>query len=203
MGLAGLSFNSGDKLIHAAPPATQVPRLMRDLFTWLQTTDVHPLIASSVFHYEFEFIHPFSDGNGRMGRLWQTLLLSAWTPAFAWLPVEKLLHQHQAAYYQAIQASTAATDCAPFVRFMLERLHDAVTSAAAQAEKTPQKTPQKIPGQILDLLAGSPGLSIAELAAELGKSESAVKRAIRKLREQGRLQRIGPDKGGYWQVIGD
>ena len=100
-------------LQRAAPPAERVPKLMADLLDWLATTREHPLVASCIFHYEFEFIHPFADGNGRMGRLWQTLLLSRWQPALAWLPVESLIHQRQAAYYQALNDSTAATDCAP------------------------------------------------------------------------------------------
>lgn len=85
-----------------APPASQLPRLMDDLFGWLARSTEQPLIASAVFHYEFEFIHPFADGNGRMGRFWQTLSLLRWRPLFADLPVESLVHRHQAAYYQAI-----------------------------------------------------------------------------------------------------
>ncbi len=80
---------------HMAPPAAQVPRLIADLLSWLEHTELHPLIASSVFHYEFEFIHPFADGNGRMGRLWQTLILSQWRQELAWLPVETLIHHQQ------------------------------------------------------------------------------------------------------------
>lgn len=76
---------------------------MSDLFAWLTATDTHPLIASSVFHYEFEFIHPFADGNGRMGRLWQSLVLARWNPLFADIPVESLIFEHQAEYYAALQ----------------------------------------------------------------------------------------------------
>ncbi len=85
-----------------APPADRVPQLMDDLFSWLAATDAHPLIASSVFHYEFEFIHPFADGNGRMGRLWQSLILARWNPLFADIPVESLVFEHQAEYYRAL-----------------------------------------------------------------------------------------------------
>lgn len=111
---------------------------MAQLFRWLRNSKEHPLIASSVFHYEFEFIHPFADGNGRMGRLWQTLLLSHWQPAFAWLPVESLVHRQQAEYYRAINRSTSAADCAPLIRFMLGCIHDAVSRASS---KTPVETP--------------------------------------------------------------
>lgn len=202
----GVGVFAGDAVIHMAPPADQVPRLMGDLFSWLCTTDTHPLISSSVFHCEFEFIHPFLDGNGRLGRLWQTLLLSRWNPVFAWLPVENLVHQHQDRYYEAIRASSKQADCAPFLRFMLVCIETAVAKALAgepqeTLQKTPCKTPLKTPSLILALLRERSEMSLAEIAAELGKSESAIKRAVRKLREAGRLKRIGPDKGGRWEVV--
>ncbi|MCU0558214.1 MAG: Fic family protein [Desulfobacterales bacterium] len=105
----GVGVMAGQQVIHMAPPADRVPQLMGDLFGWLANTDAHPLIASSVFHYEFEFIHPFADGNGRMGRLWQSLILARWNPLFADIPVESLIFEHQAEYYQAIQESTKKT----------------------------------------------------------------------------------------------
>lgn len=89
-------------LIHMAPPAGQLARLMSDLLNWLKDTDIHPLIASSIFHYEFEFIHPFADGNGRMGRLWQTVILSQWRSELAWLAVETLIHNEQQDYYRVL-----------------------------------------------------------------------------------------------------
>ncbi len=109
----GVGVMSGDTVVHMAPGADQVLQLMKDSFLWLKQTDLPAHISSCVFHYEFEFIHPFADGNGRMGRLWQTLILSQWQPAFMDIPVESLIHQHQAEYYQAIRTSTAKTDCAP------------------------------------------------------------------------------------------
>jgi Fic family protein len=194
---------AGSEVIHMAPPARQVPRLMERLFGWLHETTAHPLIASSVFHYEFEFIHPFGDGNGRMGRLWQTLLLAQWKPVFAWLPVESLVHRHQAGYYRALQESATAADCSPFIRFMLERIRDAVVKVAGTPQKTLLKTPQKTPSAILTLLRRQPDMNFQQLAAKLGKSASAIKRAVRGLREAGRLRRIGPDKGGHWEVTGE
>ena len=113
---------------------------MRDLLGWLAATDEHPLIVSLVFHYEFEFIHPFADGNGRVGRLWQTFILSRWQPVFADLPVESLIHAHQAGYYQAIQDATAGADSAPFIDFMQRMIHKALEAGAPQAP--PQVTPQ-------------------------------------------------------------
>lgn len=101
----GVGVFSGQKCIHMAPPAMRVPSLIKDLLGWVKKTKVHPLISSCVFHYEFEFIHPFSDGNGRMGRMWQTLLLMQWKPIFAWLPVETIVKENQQKYYDAIALS--------------------------------------------------------------------------------------------------
>ncbi|MDL2268517.1 Fic family protein, partial [Desulfosarcina sp. OttesenSCG-928-G17] len=109
---SGVGVMAGRQVVHMAPPAKRVPLLMADLLGWLFRTDVHPLITSAVFHYEFEFIHPFADGNGRMGRLWQSLILSRWNPLFADIPVESLIFEHQADYYQALQESTRRTDSA-------------------------------------------------------------------------------------------
>ncbi len=160
---AGVGVMAGERVIHMAPQARRVPQLMANLLRWLAATDAHPLIASSVFHYEFEFIHPFSDGNGRMGRLWQTLILSRWNPLFAEIPVESLVHEQQDAYYQAIQASTQQSDAAPFVEFMLNRILEAVTDV------TPQVTPQVAP-QVERLLClhSSRGNDPASLAGSAG-----------------------------------
>lgn len=92
-------FDKDGSCVHMAPAAERVPWLMKDLFEWVSSTTIHPLISSCVFHYEFEFIHPFIDGNGRLGRFWQTLLLSRWKPVFAWLPVESIVHDNQEGYY--------------------------------------------------------------------------------------------------------
>lgn len=99
----GVGIYKGDQLIHMAPPAKMVPELMGSLLSWAKKAKVHPLIKSGVFHYEFEFIHPFEDGNGRMGRMWNTLLLYKWKPVFAWLPVETLIRERQDEYYTVLE----------------------------------------------------------------------------------------------------
>ena len=203
----GVGVMAGDRVIHVAPPASQVARLMDDLLRWLETTDAHPLIASAAFHYEFEFIHPFSDGNGRMGRLWQTLILSRWQPMLAYLPVETVIKRRQQDYYDQLGGADRSGDCSAFIEFLLSAIEDSLSEAirldqaAETLVKTQVKTQVKTPERILALLATTPTLSIPELAQHIGKSESAVERAIRKLREAGRLERVGPAKGGHWQVV--
>jgi Fic family protein len=113
----------GEKgLVHMAPPAERVPMLMADLFNWLKYSKDHLLIRSCVFHYEFEFIHPFIDGNGRTGRLWQSLILGKLHPLFEHLPVENMVYANQRKYYDAIAKSTKAGESTPFVEFMLQNI---------------------------------------------------------------------------------
>lgn len=116
----------GTQIVHLAPPAGRVPGLMDDLLGWLKRTAVHPLVASCVFHYELEFIHPFADGNGRMGRLWQTLILSRWKPLLAYLPVESVIRERQAEYYQALAAADKQGQSTAFIEFLLSALLQAL-----------------------------------------------------------------------------
>ena len=141
----GITVTGAGEVHHIGPPASRVPHLMSDLLSWLENTKEHPLITSSVFHYEFEFIHPFEDGNGRIGRLWQTLILTRWKPLFADVPVESLIYERQSAYYETIRQSSAKGESTPFIVFMLEAILDAVIS-------TPQETPHVSP-QVERLLA--------------------------------------------------
>ena len=114
----------GDQgLVHLAPPADRVPTLMNELFVWLKNSKDHLLIRSCVFHYEFEFIHPFLDGNGRMGRLWQSLILGKLHPIFEHLPVENLVYSNQQSYYEAISLSTRDGHSGPFIDFMLNEIY--------------------------------------------------------------------------------
>lgn len=202
----GVGVMSGKQVVHVAPPARQVPRLMQDLFAWLQHTELPPLIASAVFHYEFEFIHPFADGNGRMGRLWQSLILAQWNPLFANLPVESLVHAHQSEYYQAIAQSTEQTDSAPFVEFMLRTILATLTQLFTQAEQAENlgkglgKELSDNQRHLLHALRDNPHASIKQLAAALGLSTTTIENNLRKLREAGRVERVGGRKLGHWQV---
>jgi Fic family protein len=182
---------AGKEVVHMAPPAERVQYLMGDLLRWLKATKDHPLIASSVFHYEFEFIHPFADGNGRLGRLWQTLILSRWHPLFVDIPVESLVHEHQKEYYQALNISSQRGDSAPFIEFILSMVQEAVVSAQA-----PQVTPQVTP-QVARLLATLSGeMSRDELQSVLGLQDRKSFRAryLTPALAEGLIEMTIPDK---------
>lgn len=183
----GLGVMNGTTVIHMAPPAERVPLLVRQLLTWLQTTDLPALIASCVFHYEFEFIHPFTDGNGRMGRLWQTLILSRWNPLFANVPVESLVHDNQPGYYQALNFSTLKTDCAPFVEFMMEMILQALKQSTG-----PQVTPQV--AELLEVLQGEMAREAIQLALQLQDRESFRERYLKPALNAGWVEMTLPEK---------
>ncbi|MFT7345286.1 MAG: Fic family protein [Lentimonas sp.] len=122
----GVGIMAGDKLAHMAPPAENVPHLMNDLFSYLKTSNEITLIKSCVFHYEMEFIHPFLDGNGRMGRLWQTLILMNVYPVFEFIPFENIIHKTQREYYKALSNSDKAGNSTPFIEYMLKVINDSL-----------------------------------------------------------------------------
>ena len=126
-------FN-GDQCIFMAPPAQLVPQLMDELFSWINAArkDVHPLILSSVFHYEFVFIHPFSDGNGRMARLWHTAILSKWKPIFEYIPIESQVEKFQDEYYEAIAKCHVAGESTIFIEFMLAQIDTILDEISVQ-----------------------------------------------------------------------
>ena len=138
----GIGIFAGEKLVHMAPPAKLVPGQIFNLVNWVKTSEAHPLIKSCVFHYEFEFIHPFSDGNGRMGRMWQTLLLAHWKPLFAWLPIEELIHKRQQEYYDVLASADKAASSTVFVEYMLRIIRDALNDLTETEQVREQVTVQ-------------------------------------------------------------
>lgn len=206
---AGVGVTDGTRIIHLAPPAANVPSLINALFKWLKKAPDHLLVKSCVFHYEFEFIHPFSDGNGRMGRLWQSLILGTWNPAFQFLPVENMVHASQQAYYEAINASSAKGDCGPFIDFMLSEIHRALESHKGDPKASGIgikiginigiNTVQK---QILSLIQATPTCTIAQLAKQIGIAPRNIEKHLAQLKKCGLLCRVGARRNGHWEVIG-
>ena len=162
---AGVGIYTGKELVHMAPPAERVPILMGELMDWVKRAEVHPLVKSSVFHYEFEFIHPFADGNGRMGRMWQTLLLYQWKPLFGWLPIETLIQERQDEYYKALGECDRAADSGKFIEFILQAMYDILTETAGTEQGTEQGSEQV---EKLLVVLGSEELTTKELMARVG-----------------------------------
>ncbi len=188
------------EIVHIAPPAKQIPMLMQNLFDWLKV-DIHPLIKSSVFHYEFEFIHPFVDGNGRIGRFWQTLILYNWKKVFLNIPIESIVRDTQDEYYKAIEKSSEMADSYPFIEYMLESI---LTICKETLQNVPindlKNDPKKRINKILELIKENKFITIKELADKLNVSEKTIKRDLDKLKKDKALKRIGK-KGGYWEII--
>ena len=136
-------FN-GEKCIFMAPPARFVPKLMEDLFTWMKKEEenVHPLVMSSVFHYEFVFLHPFADGNGRMARLWHTAMLAKWKPVFEYIPIESQIEKFQNEYYEAIARCHAEGESTHFIEFMLSRIDKILDEISVQISEDNGQLPE-------------------------------------------------------------
>lgn len=200
---------AGDKPIHVAPPSDRVPALMDDLFAWLTNSSNHLLIKSCVFHYEFEFIHPFMDGNGRMGRLWQSLLLAKLHPVFEYLPVENMVFRNQQLYYKAINDSTKSTDSGIFVEFMLGEILAALKNKQGEPLDNTNNVSVNVgvnvgvnidAERILGLIKQFPGINATQLARQTpGKTKRTIERQLAVLKAGNRIEFKGaPKSGGYY-----
>ncbi len=188
----GVGVFSGDKVVHMAPPAKRVPQLMADLLGWLNKTDEHPLVASCVFHYELEFIHPFADGNGRMGRLWQTLILQKWKPVFAWLPVETVIKKRQSDYYQVLAQSDKDGNSTAFIEFMLQSLSATLTELPTSDQVTVQVSDQ-VKSLIMTLRGGEFRATELMQLLELSHKPTFRKNYLTPSLEDGWVERAHPE----------
>ncbi|MGK0255676.1 MAG: Fic family protein [Arcobacteraceae bacterium] len=190
---------------HVAPPPNIVPQLMGDIFRWLKTTDEHLLIVSCIFHYEFEFIHPFSDGNGRIGRLWQTIILKSFKDFFAYIPIESIVRDNQQLYYKALEDSGSVGKSTPFIEFMLEIINKSLIDYIKESNKNvPLKVPKNVPlkrlGKILDLIKKDKNITVLEIANKLDVTDKTIKRDITKLKNENKIVRVGSLKSGHWEI---
>lgn len=186
-------------ILHFGTLPQYVPDLVAELLDWVKQSDVHMLIRSCVFHYEFELIHPFADGNGRIGRLWHTLLLSRWNPAFAWLPVESMIYAHQQEYYEAINASNDAGESTTFITFMLSvikaSLIDAISTRDGISDGAMDKNTVRW-NQISAYIKSHPFIMNADVRTLCGVSAATANRVLAALTAEGKLVKCR--EGGHW-----
>lgn len=186
-------------VLHIGTLPNYVPDLVMELLDWAKNSDIHMLIRSCVFHYEFELIHPFADGNGRVGRLWHTLLLSKWNPAFAWLPVESIIHDRQEEYYAAINASNDAGESTVFIEFMLTAIKASLIGAINTSDEMSDGPMDKATTrwkQIEKFLQTHEFIMNADVRALCGVSAATANRILAGLSTEGKL--IQCRKNGHW-----
>lgn len=192
--------DSQGQILHFGTLPKYIPDMVGKLLNWVKNSDVPMLIKSCVFHYEFEVIHPFSDGNGRIGRLWHTLLLSKWQPVFAYLPVESIIHERQAQYYEAINTSNQQADATAFVAFMLAAIKAAILDAIDVSEAASRMEVKPVTEDrwetIEKWLRKHKTLRNADLQTLLGISTATASRLLRDWTAEGRI--IKERKGSYW-----
>jgi Fic family protein len=202
--------NRHGEVLHSGAHFTEVHRQVSELLEWGKIAAIHALIKSSAIHFMVEHIHPFRDGNGRIGRLWQTLVLSKWNPIFEWMPVETMIYHHQAKYYEALQQSHKnGVDCRPFIDFMLDIVEKTMAQYADSATKAPitdentENDPVNDPVNsfdILELIKANPHISYDKLVEKTGRSRATIKRMVKRLKQEGFISRIGSDKAGCWRI---
>lgn len=179
-------------VLHFGTLLQYVPQLVEELLEWTEKSDVHMLIKSCVFHYEFEIIHPFSDGNGRIGRLWHTLLLSKWNSLFAWLPIESIIHDNQAKYYDAINLLNSNGNSTVFIEFMLSVIKQALQEAVITDNvKTEIKSKSDVRWNIIsDFLKTHDYIMNSDVQKLLGVSSATATRILTGFMKAGKLKRI-------------
>lgn len=227
----GAGVYEGHKLVHMPPPPSKVADLVNELFHKLHNEQIHPLLASCLMHFQLAFIHPFSDGNGRLCRLWQQLILSQWHSSFAFLPFTSVLKDKARDYYKTLRQAAPKYDATAFILFMLRSINESLTAELHQirqkamvrvatlpdqplvdlsqfvqmkAQKVKSKTSgpwYKTEDQILKKLKKDNRLSAKTIADELGLTSRAIEKQLAKLKAEGKLVRTGPAKGGRWQVV--
>ena len=199
----GEAVKKGKEIIYKAPESILVKPYMQSLFKFINENEkkIHPLVLSSIFHYYFVYIHPFSDGNGRMARFWVSLILFNWKKEFEYIPFEEEMYLNQIEYYDSISACHINGNANIFIKFMLKIINNTL-------EKTTQKTTQttehiklnKNQKKIIKLIQKNPNITRNELANNLNITSDGVKYNLKKLEEKNIIERVGADNGGYWKI---
>ena len=191
--------DSEGHVLHFGTLPQYVSALVMELLDWVKTSEVHMLIRSCVFHYELELIHPFADENGRVGRLWHTLLLSKWNPAFAWLPVESIIHDRQQEYYDAINASNNAGESTVFIEFMLSAIKASLMEAINTSNEMSDEKMDKATlrwKKIEEYLKTHDYIMNADVRELCGVSAATANRILASLVEEEKLSKYR--EGGHW-----
>ena len=188
-------------ILHFGTLPDYVPELVTELLEWVRDSEFHMLIKSCVFHYELELIHPFADGNGRIGRLWHTLLLTQWKPMFAWLPVESIIHDRQDEYYQAINRSNNEAESTVFIEFMLSAIKEALMEAVKTGSIESMSTEEQRWHQIERFLKKNGTITNADVREMLGVSSATANRVLARMADEGRIQKIRIGKSWGYRAI--
>lgn len=205
-------FN-GEECIFMAPPARFVSQLMNELFGWMKEVkdQMHPLILSSVFHYEFVFIHPFTDGNGRMARLWHTAILAKWNPIFEYIPIESQIEKFQDDYYDAIAKCHVEGESTVFIEFMLTQIDNILEELLNQMTNSTMDDAipdadganhgaDNMEGRLFSGLKQNPYITQTDLAKKLSLSRRTVQRIMKELMNDGKIKRVGSTRTGHWEI---
>ena len=185
----GVADSEGN-ILHFGTLPQYVPKLIQELLEWTEKSEIHLLIKSCVFHYEFELIHPFADGNGRMGRLWHTLLLSKWNPIFAWLPIESIIHDNQSEYYNAINVSNNNGNSTVFIEFMLSVIKQALQESINDKPKNISSKSDLRWNKINDYLETHEYILNSDVQKLLGVSSATATRILVGFMKDDKLKRI-------------
>ena len=196
----GVADKQGN-VLHFGTLPDYVPGLVMELLDWVRDSDFHMLIKSCVFHYELELIHPFADGNGRIGRLWHTLLLTQWKPMFAWLPVEFMIHDRQAEYYQAINRSNNEAESTAFIEFMLSAIKEALLEAVQIGNTENMSAEEQRWLQIERFLKKHGTITNADVREMLGVSSATANRILAKNVEEGKVQKVRIGKSWGYNLL--
>lgn len=186
-------------ILHFGTLPDYVPGLVTELLEWVRDSDFHMLIKSCVFHYELELIHPFADGNGRIGRLWHTLLLTQWKPMFAWLPVESIIHDRQDEYYQAINRSNNEAESTVFIEFMLSAIKEALMEAVKTGSAENMSAEEQRWYQIERFLKKNGTISNVDVREMFGVSAATANRILARMTDKGKIQKIRLGKS--WRYV--
>ncbi len=200
-GSVGVVDKQGN-VLHFGTLPDYVPGLVVDLLNWVENSDIHMLIKSCVFHYEFELIHPFADGNGRMGRLWHTLLLTQWKPLFAWLPVESIIHDRQTEYYKAINQSNCDGESTVFIMFMLSAIKEALMEAVETVGVTENMSVTELRWYKIErFLQKNDTITNADVRQMFTVSAATANRILAKLTDEGKIKKVRLGKSWGYKIV--